>query len=164
MLLLQHQNILRKIKRLAYQILEQNYNEKAIILAGINQNGTAFAKLILNELSKQSKQEVTLTQIKLNPANPLSEPIQVDRELDFFIGKNIIIVDDVANTGRTIFYALRAFMDIIPSKIEVAVLIDRKHKSFPIMVDYVGMSLATTLQENILVDLNNNKDFNVLLN
>jgi pyrimidine operon attenuation protein/uracil phosphoribosyltransferase len=69
--------------------------------------------------------------------------------------KAIIVVDDVANTGRTIFYAFKVYMDVIPKKLEVAVLVDRKHKLFPIKVDYVGLSLATTVQEHIKADLQN---------
>ncbi len=77
--------------------------------------------------------------------------------------KAIIIVDDVANTGRTLFYAFKPLMAILPKKIEIAVLIDRKHKSFPVKVDYVGMSLATTVQENIKVDISSKTDWAVHL-
>ncbi|MEL6989936.1 MAG: phosphoribosyltransferase family protein, partial [Bacteroidota bacterium] len=72
-------------------------------------------------------------------------------------------VDDVANTGRTIFYAFKPLFEILPKKIEVAVLVDRKHKSFPIKVDYVGLSLATTIQENIDVQILNTEDKAVYL-
>ena len=67
--------------------------------------------------------------------------------------KVVILVDDVANTGRTIFYAFKPLMESLPGKIEVAVLVDRTHKMFPIKVDYVGLSLATTLKENISVKI-----------
>ena len=161
MKLLDHIDIARKIKRMAIQILEQNYQEPEIILAGINKNGTAFAELLFNEFTKKFEQKLTLTTITLNPANPLTVPIEVGLP---FENKVIIVVDDVANTGRTIFYAIKPFLDIIPKKIEVAVLVDRKHKSFPIMVDYMGMSLATTLQENIEVSLKDKNEYSVMLN
>jgi len=67
-------------------------------------------------------------------------------------GNPVVIVDDVANTGRTLFYACRPFMDVLPSSIETAALVDRQHKSYPIHVDYVGLSLATTLHDNIEVN------------
>jgi pyrimidine operon attenuation protein/uracil phosphoribosyltransferase len=164
MKLLDHIDIARKIKRMAIQILEQNYQEPEIILAGINKNGTAFAELLFNEFTKKFEQKLTLTTITLNPANPLTVPIEVGLPIEYFENKVIIVVDDVANTGRTIFYAIKPFLDIIPKKIEVAVLVDRKHKSFPIMVDYMGMSLATTLQENIEVSLKDKNEYSVMLN
>ncbi|MFZ1579958.1 MAG: phosphoribosyltransferase family protein, partial [Saprospiraceae bacterium] len=74
------------------------------------------------------------------------------------------IVDDVANTGRTIFYAFKVFMDVLPKKIEIAVLVDRKHKRFPTKVDYVGLSLATTVQEHIKADLSQFDNLTVNLN
>ncbi len=71
----------------------------------------------------------------------------------------VILVDDVANTGRTIFYAFTPILRSLPKKIEVAVLVDRKHKMFPIQVNYFGMSLATTLKENIEVTLEEDQSF-----
>jgi len=162
-LLNQHQ-IKQKIERLAYQILEQNYEEEEIILIGINNNGLGFAKLIHARLSKLADIPIKLTSVRLNPANPLAEDISVEMPLERLNGKTIIIVDDVANTGRTIFYATRPLMTIIPKKIEVAVLVDRKHKSFPVKVDYMGLSLATTVQENIDVQILNRKEQAVFLN
>ena len=79
-------------------------------------------------------------------------------------GKVIIIVDDVANTGRTLFYAMKPIFQIIPKKVEVAVLVDRMHKSFPIKIDYMGLSLATTLKENIEVKIRDVKEQAVYLN
>ena len=76
----------------------------------------------------------------------------------------VVIVDDVANTGRTIFYACKPLLETLPKKIEVAVLVDRKHKSFPVKVDYVGLSLATTLKEDIDVQLSNSEADAVYLN
>ena len=156
--------IARKIKRIAIQILEQNYNETEIILAGINNNGSAFAKLLFDEILNKGNQKITLTKIRINPSNPLLDPIEIDLPQEYFTNKTIVVIDDVANTGRTIFYAMKSFLEVIPKKIEVAVLVDRKHKSFPVMVDYVGLSLATTLQENIEVKLNTQVGSAVFLN
>ncbi|MBK9734182.1 MAG: hypothetical protein IPO92_04140 [Saprospiraceae bacterium] len=94
-----------------------------------------------------------LSKITLNPARPLDFPIETDLSPDILHNKTIIIIDDVANTGRTLFYAFKVYMAILVKKIEVAVLVDRKHKMFPIKVDYVGLTLATTIQENIKADL-----------
>jgi pyrimidine operon attenuation protein/uracil phosphoribosyltransferase len=94
-----------------------------------------------------------LARIRLNPAKPLAEEITVDLPLGDLTNKAILVVDDVANTGRTLFYACKPLLNILPKKLEVAVLVDRTHKSFPVRVDYVGLSLATTLMNHIEVDL-----------
>ena len=163
MKLLGHIDILRKIKRITIEILEKNYQEKEIILAGINKNGTAFAKLLFDECTKRGNQQYTLTTITLSPANPLERKVEAGLPVEYFTDKLIIIVDDVANTGRTIFYAIKPFLDVLPGKVEVAVLVDRKHKSFPVKVDYMGLSLATTLQENISVNLSEKDNYSVYL-
>ena len=153
MQVLGNRQIIQKVKRLAIQILERNYTEQEIILAGINNNGVVFAQLLLNELITMSNKSFILTRIKINPANPIANEIEIELPLESLNGKNIIVIDDVANTGRTLFYAVKPLMTILPNKIETAVLVDRKHKSFPIDVNYYGISLATTFQENIKVRL-----------
>jgi pyrimidine operon attenuation protein / uracil phosphoribosyltransferase len=163
MQVLGNRQIVQKVKRLAIQILERNYNEQEIILAGINNNGVVFAQLLLNELITMSNKSFVLTQIKINPANPIANEVQIDLPIESLNGKNIIVIDDVANTGRTLFYAVKPLLTILPKKIETAVLVDRKHKSFPIEVSYYGISLATTLQENIKVSLKEKDDFSVNL-
>lgn len=163
MKILTSSQISQKINRLAIEILENNYTETEIVLAGINNNGLGFAKLIKRAISKISDVQITLANITLNPAKPTKEEVTINLADIDMAGKVVIIVDDVANTGRTIFFAFKPFLDIITKKIEVAVLVDRKHKSFPIMVDYVGLSLATTLKENISVNLKSIKEQEVHL-
>jgi len=156
--------IKQKIQRLSYEILENNLDEDEIILVGINNNGYGFAKLLFESLTAISDKKVVLSKIKLNPAQPLDYPIESDLNETELVNKSIIVIDDVANTGRTIFYAFKVFMNILVKKIEVAVLVDRKHKMFPIKVDYVGLSLATTVQENIKADLIKPSALSVTLN
>ena len=163
MKILNHRQIIQKIKRLSIQILEQNYNENGVILAGINNNGYHFASLLQHELNTLNRLETTLTRIRLNPANPINSPIEIDLPLSEIQNRVIIVVDDVANTGRTIFYAFQPLFDIVPKKVEVAVLVDRKHKSFPINVDYVGLSLATTMKEHINVQILEAENYEVSL-
>ena len=156
--------IKQKIQRLSYEILENNLDEDEIILVGINNNGYGFAKLLFESLTAISDKKAVLSKIKLNPAQPLDFPIESDLNETELVNKSIIVIDDVANTGRTIFYAFKVFMNILVKKIEVAVLVDRKHKMFPIKVDYVGLSLATTVQENIKADLIKPTALSVTLN
>ena len=153
MKLLDGRQIKQKIKRLAIEILEQNFGEKEIILAGINNNGLGFAKMLEKELLQLTKNKIILTSINLSPANPLESEVIIDIPKKDLNNKIIIIVDDVANTGRTIFYAIKPLLEVLPKKIQVAVLIDREHKSFPIKVDYVGVSLFTTIQDDIDVQI-----------
>ena len=153
MKILDNKQVDQKLERLAYQILENNIDQKEIVFLGINNNGLRFAKYLQKAFSDISEIPTQLGNIQLNPAKPASEDVNVDIELKSLKKKCVIIVDDVANTGRTIFYAIKPLLNIVPKKVEAAVLVDRKHKSFPILVDYVGLSLATTLKENIKVDL-----------
>lgn len=163
MKILDNHQIQQKLRRLAIEILENNYEEEEIIFAGINNNGMAFAKLLGDQLQAISKVKVTHTNLRLNPAKPLSSEIEIGIPVEQLQDKVIIVVDDVANTGRTIFYAIKPLLDTLPKKVEVAVLVDRTHKSFPIRADFVGISLATTLLENIEVKLQKVKKFAVYL-
>jgi len=153
MQILNQRQIQQKIKRLAIEMLENNYEESEIYLLGINNRGYSFAQLLQEELNRITKISIHLSRLRLNPAAPLGSPIEMEISADALVGKTVIIVDDVANTGRTIFYAFKPLLDILPKKVQVAVLVDRKHKTFPVQVDYVGLSLATTLKENIDVKI-----------
>ena len=159
-----YNKIKQKVKRLSYQIAERNFDESSIAILGINQNGLRFAEIVQQQLSEiLPESAISLHNILLNPADPLSEEIRIDGDAESLEGKTLILVDDVANTGRTLYYALHPLMKILPKKIEVAVLVNREHKSFPIMVDYVGLSLATTLKEHIQVDLAETEDLKAFL-
>ena len=153
MKILDQQAILQKIKRLGIQILEHQIESSEIYFLGINNNGFNFAKLLQDEIQIHQPNWAKLHRIQLNPANPIGSPIKIDIPVEELQGKHLILVDDVANTGRTLYYALKPLMTILPASVEVAVLVDRTHKSFPIRVDYVGLSLATTLKEHIHVNL-----------
>jgi pyrimidine operon attenuation protein/uracil phosphoribosyltransferase len=153
MQLLDHHQIQQKVKRLAIEILEHNTEEEELILAGINNRGMKFAELLTKQLQQLSAKAIHLTHLTLSPANPLEQPVVLDMPVQEVKGKPFIIVDDVANTGRTLFYACQPIMSILPRKIEIAVLVDRTHKSFPIRPDYIGLSLATTLREDIDVQI-----------
>ncbi len=166
MKILDDRRIRQKIKRLAIEILEHHFGEPELILAGLNNNGVGFAQLLLAELLPiaPSDMTVTLTRIRLNPANPLEYDPYIEMPAESLREKSIIIVDDVANTGRTIFYAVQPLLGVLPRQVEVAVLVDRKHKSFPIKADYVGLSLYTTLKDDIEVQIRGVEEMAVYLN
>ncbi|WP_343671712.1 phosphoribosyltransferase family protein [Chitinophaga sp.] len=140
----------KKIKRIAYEIYEHNSEEHDIILAGIWDRGTILAEKIVAILKEISPLQIKLIELKLDKQHP--DKVQISESLDFN-GKVVILVDDVANSGRTMLYALKPLLEFLPKKIQTAVLVDRKHKSFPLSVDFVGYSLSTTLQEMVMVDV-----------
>lgn len=163
MKILDDRQVRQKIRRLAYEMLERHDGNSGLILAGINNNGMTFARLIHDELQAFGQPGLRMTNIRLNPANPLAGPVRFDLASAELEGQVVILTDDVANTGRTLFYAFQPLMQVLPAKVEVAVLVDRKHKHFPVHVDYCGLSLATTLLEHIDVTLSGPDGFGVYL-
>lgn len=164
MKILTHRQITQKITRLAYEIYEQNFDEKELILIGINNRGMEVANLLLQELSQICNMEISLSCLEINPVAPLDTPVGLEIPVEELTDKTVIVVDDVANTGRTLFYAMQPLMRILMKKIEIAVLVDRKHKAFPIQVNYVGISLATTLKQNIDVEIFEVEEYGAFLN
>ena len=140
----------KKLRRMALEILENNADEQAIILAGIRDNGSVIAQCIQKMLSEISAVKIELIQISLDKRMP--KEIAVDPMLDFN-NKVVILVDDVSNSGKTMTYALKPFLQSHPKKIQTLVLVERKHNAFPVQPDYVGLSIATTLQEHIYVEV-----------
>ncbi len=141
----------QKIKRIAYEIYEQNFAEDELILAGVCDNGYQFAQMLAEQLQAIAAFRVTLVRVDLNKAEPLSHPITVSPENTGLEDKCIVVVDDVLNTGRTLAYSLRPFLRTNVRRLQVAVLVDRGYKLFPVAADYIGYALSTTLQEHIEV-------------
>lgn len=149
--ILSAEQIQNKLRRIAYEIYEQNYDAKEICLIGIRDNGYDISQLIGEQLKKISDLHIQQCGLRLNKTNPLSEPIKSDCPLDFITGKTVVLVDDVAHSGKTLMYALKPLMEHQPSKIQIAVLVDRKHKRFPVTADYVGLLLSTGAHEMVKV-------------
>ena len=140
----------KKLRRMAYEILENNIDEPEIILAGIRESGSVVARVIqkiLGEISSIKTTFITITLDKKQPAD-----VSLSKSFDFD-GKVIIVIDDVSNSGKTLLYALKPFIEFHPKKIQTLVLVERTHTSFPVRPDYVGLSIATTLQEHIYVEV-----------
>jgi pyrimidine operon attenuation protein/uracil phosphoribosyltransferase len=151
------------IKRIAYQIFENHIHDKELVLAGIDGRGTHIAQLLYNELTTISKIKVQLLNIELDKTNPIGSGVKLSDDKIRLTDQNIIVVDDVLNTGRTLVYALTPFIRAKAKKIQIAVLVDRNHKNFPVSADYRGMELSTTLQEHVSVTIEKKK-VNVYLN
>ena len=141
--------IVRKLKRMALEVAERNSSETELLIAGIKGNGEIVAKNLIKELNQFSVFKIQQTVIELNKKEPLEVSFSEKTDLE---NKTIIIVDDVANTGKTMLYALKPFLNSHPKKIQTLVLVERSHKLFPIQTDYAGLSITTTLQEHISVE------------
>ena len=140
----------KKLRRIAMEIVERNYDEPEIVLIGIKENGIVIAHIIADFLSSIFKGNIIVAALKINKKQPAE--ISIEPTIDFN-NKVLILVDDVANSGRTMLYALKPMLQTYPKKIQTAALVERTHKSFPIALDYVGMSISTNLNEYITVEV-----------
>ncbi len=146
----------QKIRRIAYEIFENNFKEKLIVLAGIDGQGYSLAKIIAAELEKISPLEIRIVKVSLDKLSPQQSEVMLDAETKDIRKKCIVLVDDVLNTGRTLAYGMKPFLDIDIKKIEVAVLVNRSNTLFPITPTYTGYELATTLTDHVEVVLGKN--------
>lgn len=149
--ILDTEEIKQKTRRIAYQIVEENYDEKELVIIGIKPNGYRYAAQLKKEIEQIDGMQVSLISLNLNKDKPLEDKIELEASKKGLDNKTVILVDDVANTGKTMYYALKPIMEFSPRKVQAAVLVDRQHKLFPITPDFVGLSLSTTLQEHIQV-------------
>ena len=150
----------RKIRRMALEIAEQNSEEKEFLIAGIVGNGEVVARSVAAELKQLIPVTVNVVILQLNKKDPIEVSLDPETSIE---GKVIIIADDVANTGKTMFYALQPFMKAYPKKLQTLVLVERSHKLFPVQTDYTGLTIATTLQEHIAVEATNGEITGALL-
>jgi len=144
----------QKIIRLAWQVYEDNLNEDRIIIIGVSGRGEVLASRLSKIISQISSIKTRLGKINLDKDNPHNSEIKVNLDASEYKDEVIILVDDVLNSGKTLMYASKYFLNITLVKLSTVVLVDRNHNRFPIKADYVGLSLATTLQEYITVVLN----------
>ncbi|MEM1137942.1 MAG: phosphoribosyltransferase family protein, partial [Bacteroidota bacterium] len=156
-LILDHQQTLNKIRRIAFEVYEHNFEEEEIIIAGIHDTGYTFAEILVAEFSKIAPIKSKLIKLTLHKVSPTQSEVEIgDKHIDFS-NKVIVIADDVLNTGKTIAYSLRPFLKVPVKKIQVAVIVDRNHKSFPVEANFIGYDLSTTVNKHIEVVLENNK-------
>jgi pyrimidine operon attenuation protein/uracil phosphoribosyltransferase len=140
----------KKLRRMALEITERNLNKNEIILIGIKSNGVVIAQKIALYLQESFSGKIELLELNINKKNPTD--VQLKSDIDFN-NKSVVLVDDVANSGRVMLYALKPLIEQMPAQIETLVLVERTYKKFPIDINYVGMSLATTQDENIVVEV-----------
>ncbi|MFN8437562.1 MAG: phosphoribosyltransferase family protein [Cytophagales bacterium] len=163
LLILDKAQTLRKISRIAFEIYENNFQEDEIIIAGIYDKGYQFAEMLVEELKKITSLKISLIRIDLDKFSLLQSKISLSCDIEFLKNKSIVLCDDVMNSGRTMAYSLKPFLNQEIKKLQTAVIVDRDHKTFPISADYVGYKISTTLKETINVVLDDSENLGVYI-
>lgn len=156
-LILDHVQVTHKIKRIAYQIYESNVNEEQIVLAGILKSGFELAQKLKKELETISDLKVVLCEVRVNKKNPLDK-IETSLRPGDYEKQSIVLVDDVLNSGTTLIYGVRHFLEVPLKQFKTAVLVDRSHKKYPVKADFKGISLSTSLSETVKVHFSKGND------
>lgn len=143
----------QKLHRMSLELAEQLAGHKSlVVLIGIRNSGTVIAEKIATLLRKYVTNEVKVISVSMDKSHPtditLSESIDLNNT-------HVVITDDVTNSGKTLLYALKPLLSYYPKSIQTLVLVERMHKQFPVNPDYVGLSVATTLQDHIQVEVVN---------
>lgn len=149
-IILTHEQIQHKIKRIAYQIYETNVNEKEIVIAGIAENGFIFAKRLKAILEDISDIKILLCEVSMNKKSP-QNTVTTSIGPSEYKGKSLVLADDVLNSGTALIYGVKHFLDVPLARFKTAVLVNRNHKKYPIKADFKGISLSTSLHENVVV-------------
>ncbi|MFI5204174.1 MAG: phosphoribosyltransferase family protein [Flavobacteriales bacterium] len=157
-IVLNHQQIAQKIHRIAFEVVENNFNEEIYYIIGITGQGYTLAERLFEEIKKVSGKKAELHSITLVKDDPLNGKIEVSVATEKLAGKYVLLVDDVLNSGRTLMYAARNILEANVKKLQTVCLVDRRHRRFPIRADFAGLTLSTTLQNHILVELNGEND------
>ena len=149
-IILDQKQIDHKIKRIAYQIYENNVSEKEVVIAGIFENGFIFAKKIKSVIEKISPIKVIMCKVVIDKKNPI-EPITTSLESKIYKNKSLVLVDDVLHSGTTLIYGIKHFLQVPLKQFNTVVLVDRNHKKYPVKADFKGISLSTSINENVSV-------------
>lgn len=159
--ILDHTAIQHKIKRIAFQIYESNSNEEEVILAGIANNGYKFAERLADVLSEISPIKTTLCKVTMDKKNPLGT-VETSMSPEEYKDKSVILIDDVLNSGTTLVYGVKHFLNVPLKRFKTAVLVNRNHKKYPVKADFKGISLSTSLNESVKVTFRKGNDTAVL--
>lgn len=154
-LILSNLQVEQKTKRIAYQIYESNINETTVVIAGIIGNGYILASKLKEVLETISEIKVLLCEVNINKKKPLN-PITTSIRKNEYKNKSIVLVDDVLNSGATLMYGVKHFLNVPLQQFKTAVLVNRNHKKYPIKADFKGISLSTSIKEHINVEFSVN--------
>jgi pyrimidine operon attenuation protein/uracil phosphoribosyltransferase len=154
---LEHNSIVQKIRRIAYQLYETNHLEDELVVVAVEKKGVKLAERILPVLKEISELKITMVRLTIDKENP-SKPIKLSESPDLLKNKSVVLVDDVLNSGRTLMYAAKHLLEVPLKRMSTVVLVDRRHRRFPIKADFVGLTLSTTLKDHITVEFSAKKD------
>jgi pyrimidine operon attenuation protein/uracil phosphoribosyltransferase len=151
----------KKMQRIALESTGQLFGDtEPLIIIGITGSGMAIAKKIFLQLNQTLEIPIQIISCQLNKRDP--QIITYSEQVDFN-DKNVLLVDDVTNSGRTLLYALKPLLTFYPKRIQTMSLVERMHKSFPVKIDYIGLSIATTLHDHIQVEVENEEVLGVYI-
>lgn len=144
--------ITARLKRMAYEIYEANFGAKKLMLIGIDERGTFLANKLAEFLKDISSLKIVMFDAQLDREAEEGLGITLSGEVKKLKGKRVIVVDDVLYSGNTMIHVVSILLQLQPASIQTAVLIDRGHRAMPISSDFVGLELATTLQQHVYFD------------
>jgi len=149
-IILTHEEIEHKTQRIAYQIYETFGDDEELVIAGISKNGFILAENILKKLSEIMSTKITICEVFVDKQNPLN-PVTTSVQKEIYTDKNLVLIDDVLNSGTTLIYGVKHFLEVPIKKFKTAVLVDRNHKKYPVKADFKGISLSTSSKEHVQV-------------
>lgn len=152
-IVLDHDRVQRKLTRIVHQLHEEYHTEHGIVLVGIAPRGLTLAKRLQAGLTEATDLKVELVELKLDKDQPLERPVNLSVEPATLRDRVVVLVDDVLMSGRTLMHAASFLVQVPLKKLTTVVLVDRRHRAYPIRADIVGLTLSTTLQEHISVEL-----------
>lgn len=151
--ILNHEQVQRKLLRIAHQLHEELHQEKSLVLVGIAPRGATLAKRLGGLLREISELEVEVLELRLDKDLPLEKPVKLDADIDTLRDRVVLLIDDVLMSGRTMMHAASYLVQVPLKRLATVVMVDRRHRAYPIRADIVGLTLSTTLQEHISVEL-----------
>tara|TARA_B100000214_G_C23711284_1_gene509851 strand:- start:88 stop:585 length:498 start_codon:yes stop_codon:yes gene_type:complete len=154
--ILDYESITKKIRRISLQIIESYIDQDEIIIAGIDLNGFIIAKEISKEIKKISDIHIKLCKVNIDKKNPLND-VSISLNSEDYQNKSVVVIDDVLNSGATLMYTVKNFLNTKIKVLKTAVLVDRNHKKYPIKVDFKGLSLSTSIQSKVEVVIDEKK-------
>lgn len=154
-LLLEKNDVQRAIKRMAHEVIERNKGIQNLVVVGIESGGTWVARALAEELGAIEASDVAYFSLDVSKYRDDTDNPSIHREFrrwEMVESKTILLCDDVLFTGRTVRAAFDALGDFgRPSSVQLAVVVDRGHREFPIRADFVGKNIPTSRDEFVLV-------------
>jgi pyrimidine operon attenuation protein/uracil phosphoribosyltransferase len=152
-LILNGKQIDQKLERMVHQLHEVCFKEKEIIICGIEGNGSVLANYIAEKLKEVSDIKPVLASIKIDKRNPIDHECTLSISDKEYKDKTVLVIDDVSNSGKTLMYGIKHFLNQPIKTLKTLVLVDRSHNRYPVRVDFSGLTISTTLKEHIEVSL-----------